>query len=264
MEVPATLTDERVLNARSLRKYRRDIAVLGDELICLHSNLRLLSQLRAFPSDLFEAPPALMIFLVRNLTTDCVLTCYRIWLDPRRDCLTLKRMGKWLLETAVRPEYRGELKDRIDEATPSSEVESMAESFRRIRHATLAHLSVDALDGLNLLSTPVAFDDLQTVSTALGAYYNSMLFGSSQHFVVAQFHSEKNLWHEGDLGYVLDRVALGSRWFEAPARFPKFFQKNMLPSLTEDELEAINGVRRRHGMLLLARVPVGDNAQQGV
>lgn len=63
----AELPDEHVVSRRSLSKYRRDIEVLRDELICLHSDLRLLSQLQAFPVDLFEAPPALWAFLVRNL-----------------------------------------------------------------------------------------------------------------------------------------------------------------------------------------------------
>jgi hypothetical protein len=46
------LRDNEILNDRYLEQYRRDSGVLGDELVYLHSNLRLLSQLRQFPAGL--------------------------------------------------------------------------------------------------------------------------------------------------------------------------------------------------------------------
>jgi hypothetical protein len=247
----ADLKAELVLRDACLAKYERNFSALRDELIYLHSNLRLLSQLKAFPSELFEAPPALMWFLDHNLTTECVLICFRTWLDRRSTSLTLRRLAKWLVETAVRPEYKSWLEEQLAGGLPPSAVQDQAEALRDLRHATLAHLDSHVIAGLKSPPKLVAFDDLRSVADALGRYLNAMSFGGTHLFVIGQFYSSGDLWHEGDLGYVLDQIALGSKWFEAPTRFPDFFKKHMRPGLSEQELEAINSVRRRHNMEVL-------------
>jgi hypothetical protein len=50
------------------------------------------------------------------------------------------------------------------------------------------------------------------------------------------------------LGYILEQVAIGSKWFTAPVENPEFFARVLRPQLTDEDLRAINTVRRRRQM----------------
>ncbi len=241
------LKDHDVLNDRYLEQYRRDSGVLRDELVYLHSNLRLLSQLRQFPVSLFEAPQALFWFLIKNLTTECALICCRVWKDKPKRALTLNRLAKWLTERAIRPQYRDELTARLESARVPDSVESTIDSLRSVRHASIAHLDYQGIGALKSSPQPVSFQELRAAGEALGAFFNALSFGSQQLFVVVQFYSQDDAWFEGDLGYVLDRIALGSSWFTAPEKHPAFWRV-LRQRLDAEQLREINGVRTRHGL----------------
>jgi len=240
--------DEEAVNASCIGRYNADFDALQDELVFLHSNLRLLSQLRQFPAGLFEAPTALFSFLIHNLTTECVLICCRLWRDKPRHTLTLDRFADWLVTEGIRPDVREELKIRLEAATPSEDTQKTIDNLRTVRHARLAHLDHLMLRGLKSPPTPVPFRDLEKTAGALGRYLNAMAFGSEHHFVLIEFFSQNDEWHEGDLGYVLDRLALGSKWFTALEQHPDFFWSHLRPELGPDELQAINSVRTRYQM----------------
>jgi len=241
------LKDNEVLNGRYLEQYRRDSGVLGDELVYLHSNLRLLSQLRQFPAGLFHAPRALLWFWTKNLTTECALICCRLWKDKPRTALTLDRLAKWLTDRAIRPHYRDELRARLVSARVPDSVESTIENLRTIRHASIAHLDHHVVLALKSSPQPVSFQELRAAAEALGAFFNALSFGLEQHFIVAQFLSKDDSWFGGDLGYVLDRIALGSRWFTAPETHPAFW-RIFRKELDAQQLHEINAVRTRHSM----------------
>ena len=104
-------------------------------------------------------------------------------------------------------------------------MEEILESFRSVRHCVLAHLDANVIGGLKSPPQPVVRRELQDVARALGRYYNAMSFGAEQLFVPIQFYSKDDSWWGGDLGYVLDRIALGSKWFTAPRDHPEFFRR---------------------------------------
>lgn len=240
--------DAEVINASYIERYKADFDALQDELVFLHSNLRLLSQLRQFPAGLFEAPTALLSFLIHNLTTECVLICCRLWCDKPRHTLTLDRFADWLVTTGILPDCRDELKIRLEKATPSKGIQKTIDNLRTVRHARLAHLDHLMLRGLRSPPATVPFTDLEKAAGALGHYLNAMAFGTEQHFVLIEFYSQNDEWHEGELGYVLDRLALGSKWFTELEQHPEFFWSYLRPQLGTEELQAINSVRTRYQM----------------
>jgi hypothetical protein len=242
------LAADLVLLPEHLQDYWTKADALRDELIYFHANLRLLSQIRAFPATLFEAPPALLGFVAHSLTTECVHICYRILLDQTADRLTLHSLRGWLVDTAVRPEYRDDLRRRLRPASISRRANALAEGLRGVRHAYLAHLDYPTLAGLKSVPRAVPFGDLRILAGALARYFNAMLFGATQMFVPAQFGSDGGPWYEGDLGYILEQVAIGSKWFTAPVENPEFFARVLRPQLTDEDLRAINTVRRRRQM----------------
>ena len=242
------MNEDQVVNARHLPRYRRDSDALRDELTYLHADLALLSHLWSFPAELFEAPPALIPFMAHNLTTECVHICFRVWLDNRKGVLTLRKLGNWLVDPGIRPEYRQELLDRLTAAEPTREAQDALEALRPIRHAALAHLELVPAQGLRTPPAPVPLGDLKIAAAALGKYFNAMVFGAEQFFVPMQFYSQDGSWHDGDLGYVLDCIALQSKWFTAPVEHPGFFRRVLRPQLGPDELAEVNRVRHRHRM----------------
>lgn len=160
----------------------------------------------------------------------------------------LKSFCRWLVDPVIRPQYRQELLDRLKSAEPSQDAHTALEAMRPIRHAALAHLELGPDQGLKTSPAIVPLSDLEAAASALGAYFNAMSFGAEQFFVPIQFYSQNDSWHDGDLGYVLDCIALRSKWFTAPIEHPEFFKRKMKPSLSPAELAEINGVRRRHRM----------------
>ena len=72
--------------------------------------------------------------------------------------------------------------------------------------------------------------------------FNAMNFGAIRQFVLMQFQYDGQKYHQGDFGYVLDQIALGSKWFSLPERDPHF------ETLTAGQLAKVNEVRRRYNM----------------
>src|SRR5438876_9085581 len=107
------LSASEVVNKRHLSKYETEAGVLRDDLIYLHTNLSLISQLNDFDAKLFEAPAALLDYLGHCLLTECILICTRLWKDKRSKSLTLDRFAVWLLDPGVRPQFRSELQRRL-------------------------------------------------------------------------------------------------------------------------------------------------------
>jgi len=239
--------DRDVLNERYLEEYRQAFSTLRDDLVYLHSNLRLLSQLRQFPARLFQAPRALFSFLTKNLTTECVQICCRVWKDKSSQALTLNRLADSLLAEAIRPRYRDELMARLLSARVPDSVESTISRLRSIRNASIAHLDHQVIRAIKSRPDRVSFDELMAAAKALGVYLNALTFGSRYEFVIAEFCSQEDPWFKGDLGYVLDRIALGSRWLSEPDEHRAFWRV-FRRKLDTRQLHEINDVRIRHGM----------------
>jgi hypothetical protein len=64
-------------------------------------------------------------------------------------------------------------------------------------------------------------------------------------FVLIQLEAPSGKYHESELGYVFDRLALGCNWFRIPEEHPSLWPKYRA-KLSCEELEEINAVRRRH------------------
>jgi len=246
------ITASKALNKRYLAQYERNSAVLNDELVFLHSNLHLLSQLKSFDTDLFEAPSAFFSYLVHELITDSAMICTRLWKDKSNKSLTLERFATWLVDPAVRPQYRNALKARLKVVALDPKVGETIESLRNIRHARLAHIDHLVISGLKTEPTPVALEKVYMVANDLGKYFNALTFGIQNEFVLVEFHSRANAWYEGDFGYVLDRIALGSKWFTDVDKYPDVWRV-LQHSLDTDQVRRINEVRIRYGMKPLSK-----------
>ena len=234
-----------VLNDQHRQQYEAEADVLRDDLVYLHTNLSLALQLNDFDADLFEAPTALLDYLASSLVTECALICPRLWKDKRKSTLTLDRFADWLLDPGVRPKFRAELQARLTAALPAAGAEEAIERLRSVRHARLAHVSRNMVQGLSTPPAPVPLDELRTIAHALGTYFNAMSFGAEQTFVLLQFYSASGNWQDGELGYVLERLALGSRWLKEVDEFPHLWQIER-KGLGEEPLRKINELRQKH------------------
>ncbi len=252
VEELTNLTASEALNERYLAQYERESTVLHDDLVFLHTNLHLLSQLESFDAGLFEAPGAFIAYLVNELATSSAMICTRLWKDKSRKSLTLDRFAKWVVDPGIRPQYRNALRDSLAKAAFDPAVEKTIESLRDIRHSRLAHIDHLVISGLKTEPTPVALEKIHKVADGLGTYFNALTFGTQYEFVLVEFHSRESAWYEGDFGYVLDRIALGSKWFTDVDKYPDVWRV-LEHSLDAEQVGRINEVRIRHGMKPLSK-----------
>ena len=229
---------EDIIQPCHLAEYNRRMGIFSDDLTIAHTNLSILRQIRNFDAELFEAPSALLPLLNTNLIDQVLLILTRLWRDKTRGAMTMDKCAKWLREKGAKEEYRGIVACTIDQAMSPSDTCDVIESCRKIRHARVAHLSAQ----LPLRTTPVSVREVERAAESLGDFYNVMNFGATRKFVLVEFHYDGQKYYEGDFGYVLDQIALGSKWFSLPERDPHF------RTLTERQLEKVNEVRRRYGM----------------
>ncbi|MCP4600153.1 MAG: hypothetical protein GY847_06395 [Proteobacteria bacterium] len=235
---------DEVLQPSRLPEYRKKMRIFWDELVYLHTNLSLLRQIADFDFKLFQAPEALFRYTSRNLMSQCVLIVTRVWGDKRKDVLTLDRFGAWL-PGSVKWTYMESVKNLLHSAQPSSKVVVLIDNLRSIRHADVAHLSRDIKLGFKTRPATLNLEEMQEIADCLGDYYNSINFGAEAAFVLMQFHAPSGKYHERQLGYVLDRLALGSKWFRIPEEHPSLWPEYRA-KLSSEELEEINAVGRRH------------------
>jgi len=219
--------------------------IFGDDLTIAHSNLAILRQIQEFDSGLFEAPSAFLVFLADNLVDQCLIILTRLWRDETHGVITINKFVEWLQGKAIRPQCLPSIASQITEAMPDPHVEDVIKRCRKIRHARLAHLSAD----LGLKTTPVQvhLTEIESAVNALGTLFNVISFGTMHCFVLVQFHSSAGQWHEGDFGYVLDRIALGSKWFSDVDKYPSLWN-HLRKTLDSEQLKKINQVRERHNM----------------
>jgi hypothetical protein len=234
---------EKVLQPSRLEDYQRKMKVFSDELVYLHTNLSLLRQIADFDSSLFQAPVALFRYIRLNLMSQCVLIVTRLWGDKRKDVLTLDSFGAWL-PSAVRCCYTDDVKDILKATHPSRRVEDLIDNLRTIRHADVAHLGRDVKLGLKTRPAPIKLDEIQEIATCLGGYYNCVNFGAEMMFVLAQLEAPGGKYHESQLGYVFDRIALGSKWFQIYRDHPKLWPEYKA-KLSSEQLHALNAVAAR-------------------
>jgi len=234
-----------IIQPSLLTEYNRKMDVFSDDLTIAHTNLSILRQIRNFDADLFEVPTALLPFLSTNLIDQVLLILTRLWGDKTHGVMTMDKFATWLREKGVRPEYRHSVASTIDQAMPPSDLCDAIARCRKIRHARVAHLSAQ----LRLRTTPVSVrqEEVECAAKALGDFYNAMNFGATMEFVPVEFQCDDQSYYEGDFGYVLDRIALGSKWFFLPERHPDRWPHHRR-TLTEEQLAKINEVRRRYNM----------------
>lgn len=231
---------EDIIQPCHLAEYSRRMGIFSDDLTIAHTNLSILRQMRNFDSDLFEAPTALLPFLSTNLIDQVLLILTRLWRDKPSGVMTMDKFAKWLREKGVKPEYRASVACTIDQVMPPSDTCDVIERCREIRHARVAHLSAELR--LHNTSVLVRQEEVECAAKALEDLFNAMNFGAIRKFVLMQFQYDGQKYHQGDFGYVLDQIALGSKWFSLPERDPHF------GTLTEGQLTKVNEVRRRYDM----------------
>lgn len=239
----SSIKPENVINSSLLPEYNRRMDVFSDDLIIAHTNLSVLRQIKSFDEDLFEAPPALLSFLSTNLIDQILLILTRLWRDTARGVMTMDKFAKWLREKGVKQEYRDSVACTLDQAMPASSICDVLERCRKIRHARVAHLSAQ----LRLRTMPVLVrqEEVERAAEALGDLFNSMNFGAIRKLVLPEFQCDGQKYHEGDFGYMLDRIALGSKWFSAHVRGPNLWP-HFRKMLSEEQLAKINDVGGRY------------------
>ena len=241
------LNPNEVVNPSFLEEYEKQIGIFKDDLIYLHTNLNFIRQINEFDHELFQSPIGLWQYLTNGFFTYSLLIICRLWADSNKKTITLDKFAKQLLKRGIKPIYRKELKERINEATPEQEKKENIEGMRKIRHARIAHISRKVQLNLTTPPKPVPFENIISAADFLGNYFNAMSFGTTWHFVPLNFLSEPSKWHEGDLGYLLDKIALDSKWFELPEKHPDLWTK-LRKSLTKEQMDKINEVRLRYRM----------------
>ena len=242
MSFPDLLPEE-VLQPSRLAEYQRKMRIFADELVYLHTNLSLLQQIADFDFTLFQAPVTLFAYVRRNLISQCVLIVTRLWGDKQKHVLTLDDLGAWLPDAVKRP-YMNDVRETLRVAHPSQRVIDLIDGLRRIRHADVAHLGRDVKLGLKTQPTPIKLEEVQEIATCLGDYYNSVNFGAEMMFVLVQLETRSGEYHESELGYVFDRIALGSKWFEIHRKHPDLWPEYKA-KLSSDQLDEINAVAMR-------------------
>ncbi len=235
------------INQSYLEEYNSHIAVFRDDLIYLHSNLHFVGQIIEFDLELFEAPTAFLQYLANRFITEGILIITRLWEDKPSDAMTLDKLSKWLLDYGIKPNYRREFHERLNAAKPSAKIIESIKRMRKIRNARIAHIGKKTNIGLNQPPEPVVWEEVRSAAQFLGKYFNACSFGKKHMFVPIQFYAEAGAWHEGELGYILDLIALNSKWFELPEKFPHLWVKQW-QTLTQEQISEINSVRRRHNM----------------
>lgn len=244
-ETIAELTPNEIVNRSLLAEYTKRMGVFSDDLTIAHTNLSVLRQMREFDEELFGAPAALMTLLRINLIDQILLILARLWKDKTRGTVRLDTFRDWLIDSAVVPVHRGAVEAALAGAWPSQETCATIERCRKIRHARLAHqLGTLPLHG-GLVC--VRLDEIEEAAQALGTLYGAMNFGTSQDLVFVEFQAREDEWVEGDFGYVLDRIASGSRWLSLPPEYPELWLK-LKERLSEGQVAEINKVRARHDL----------------
>ena len=231
---------EDIIQPCHLAEYNRRMGIFSDDLTIAHTNLSILRRIRNFDAELFEAPSALLPFLSTNLIDQVLLILTRLWGDKPGGAMTMDKCANWLSKKGAKKEYRDSVACTIDQAMPPSDTCDVIERCRKIRHARVAHLSAE----LRLHTTPVLVrqEEVERAAKALEDLFNAMNFGAIREFVLMEFQYDGQKYHQGDFGYVLDQIALESKWFSLPERDPHF------ETLTEGQLAKVNEVRRRYNM----------------
>ncbi len=93
-------------------------------------------------------------------------------------------------------------------------------------------------------------EEIESAANTLSDFYNSMSFGLTQMFVLIEFDCPHGRYYEGEFGYVLEQLALGSKWFSLPKEYPAVWPQ-LRQTITNEQLEKINDIRRRHNMASL-------------
>lgn len=233
---------EEVVRKSCLTQYQKDLSRLRDEITYLHSNVSLVTQLSDFDVEFFQAPKAIIRYLANRLFTDSVLIVTRVWGDRSKGMFGLPKMAAWLIKSAVKDAHRDAVKEAIELATPKAELLESIDRMRGVRNARLAHVARNPPEPKS--ATPVALSDVQSAAQGLAQYYGAMAFGVDTRFVLVQFNRPTGAWYEGDLGYVLEQIALGSKWFEIPEKHPELWPKYR-DQLDGERLDALNLIRQR-------------------
>lgn len=244
-ETIAELTPDEIVKPSLLARYTQHMGIFSDDLTIAHTNLSVLRQMREFDAELFGAPAALMTLLYMNFVDQILLILARLWKDKSRDTVRLDKFSDWLKNSAVLPEHRAAVEAALIQAWPSRETCKTIERCREIRHARLAHQrGTLPLHGRLVL---VTLDEIEEAAWALGMLYEAMNFGTSQDLVFLEFQAREGEWAEGDFGYVLDRIAAGSRWLSFPPDCPELWLQ-LRQRLSEHQIAEINKVRARHDL----------------
>ena len=233
-----------VVRPSLLAQYTEKMGIFSDDLTIAHTNLGILRQMREFDAELFGAPTAFMTLLHINLTDQILLILTRLWKDER-SIVRLDKFSDWLKNTATRPEHREAVATAIAQAWPSPEVCEAIERCRKIRHARIAHQSGRL--PLRTALVLVSQEEVEFAAKVLGQLYNAMNFGTSEDLVFIEFQAREGQWADGDFGYVLDRIALGSTWLSLPFEHLDLWRR-LRERLNEDQVAAINKVRKRHNL----------------
>ncbi|MCP4680279.1 MAG: hypothetical protein GY854_33265 [Deltaproteobacteria bacterium] len=222
------------------------MSIFRDELVYLHTNLSLLRQIKDFDFLLFPTGGTFFRFVARNLATQSVLIVTRLWGDTSKKGLTLDRFRKWLTRS-VRRSYLQELEMLLDSVRPDQRIEKLIRDLRNIRHADLAHLDERVKLGFETPPTPVKLEDLQQVAESLGLIYNSTNFGAETFLVLINLQAPSGRSYEGQLGYILDLLALNSKWFRI-AEQDSHLWSEYRAKLSAEDLKKLNALRERHGI----------------
>lgn len=239
---PYALPPEAVLRPEVLEPYQRARELALNDLVALHSTIRLLRQLVTFNWRGITGPRELFDFLTDNLGQYCVLIACRLWFPSRQGGFTLNSLRK-LVREGVHPAFEGAVRQRLRDAKLNAEVTELLSHFQRARNIRLAHIGNEALDPDHSLKR-ITTKDLQLVAEQLGAVYNALIFGTTQHFVTIEFGLNEE---RGQLGYLLDLVVLNSqtiRFFEKHG--PEVWLHHYGPRLHQSDVQRMNEVLSRY------------------
>jgi len=227
------------------------MSVFSDDLTFLHTNLNLLKQIMSFDADLFEAPKAFILFFSSNLVTESIVIICRLWYDLEYRAFPLNKFSNWVLNKAVRSSFKKEFQARLSRNKPSKEILKLIKEMREIRRAQLAHLDYKVLSSVKIAPKLIDFENLSAVADVLGRYYHALEFGTETHFVIINLQAQQGDPYSGDFGYVLEQIALGSKWFNK--YLEKFPDLLGVSSLSSEDLEKINEIRMRHNMTIFTK-----------
>lgn len=244
------LEDEVVEDHKRLREH------LGHSLRILNSNLLFLKQIHDFDWNFYSGLSELFWLIRENLYRYSAIVIYRLW-DDDSETASLDQLRTITFNNFLKSSYNEVTSEKIRELNSQYDynvkIQPLIEMFRDLRHTRIAHFDKSEImgddDTFHSEYGDVDREDFEQVRDYSFDFFDIFTFGVKQD---RDFHGldqdSEGPFGGGDLGELLQRIALGSMHSWLFNADPDDWRNRWKEDLPEEKIEELNKVREEYGL----------------